>query len=278
MRNLISFITKYSFFFLFLIFEVFAFSLLFRNNHFQRTSFLNSTNSITGSVYKNYSELSDYVNLKEVNEALSEENKELRKFQIESFERLFGENILVKDTIFKRKYLYTKAKVINNSVNRQNNYLTLNVGALNGIKSGMGVIGPQGVVGVVKNVSDNFASVLSVLHRESGTSAKLQRTGYFGSLKWDGVDYRKAKLKDIPNHVDLRIGDLVITSGYSATYPEGITIAAIESFEKPEGENFYDIQVRLINDFKRLSHVYVIKNKTSLEQLELEEETLEEDD
>ena len=277
MRNLISFITKYSFFFLFLIFEVFAFYLLFQNNHFQRASFLHSTNSISGGIYTQYSEWTDYLNLKEVNIELSKENQLLRDHQLQSFQPLFGENVLIKDTIFKRRYHYKRAKVVNNSINKQNNYVTLNIGSLNGIESGMGVIGPQGVVGVIKNVSKNYASVLSVLHRSSKISAKLKKTQYFGSMQWDGIDYRKAKLYDIPNHVNLSLGDTIITSGFSATFPEGIAIATIESFEKPEGENFYDIRLDLINDFKQLTHVYVVKNNKLLEQKELEK-TTEKDD
>lgn len=278
MRNLISFIRKYSFFFLFLLFEGAAFYFLFKNNTFQRSSFLNSTNVISANVYQKYANLSDYIGLKEVNDELSAENIRLRAQQIESYERIFGENISVKDTLFKRKYLYTKAKVINNSVNRQNNYLTLNVGSNSGIESGMGVMGPNGVVGIVKNVSASFSTVLSLLHREAKISAKLKKTDYYGSLEWDGVNYLEAKVNDIPNFVPLTIGDTIITSGYSATFPEGIKVATIKEFSKPDGENFYDIKVRLLNDFKQLSIVYVIKNKIKLEQTELEKDTKVEDD
>ncbi len=278
MRNLISFINKYSFFFLFLAFEVFAFYLLFRNNNYQRVSFLNSTNTISGSFYESYSELTDYVNLKEVNEALVEENEKLRAQQINAFQRLFGENIMVKDTIFKRKFRFAKAKIINSSTNRQNNYITLNVGSSNGIKSGMGVIGPSGVVGVVKNVSENYSSVLSMLHRSAKISAKLKNTQYFGSLQWDGRDYQEGILRDIPNHVNLRVGDTVVTSGYSATFPEGITVATIQNIDKPEGENFYKIRVSFINDFKNISQVYVVKNSYKLEQKNLEKTSLNSDD
>lgn len=270
MRNLIAFISKYSFFFLFLIFEVFAFYLLFRNNHFQRSSFLNSTNEISGGIFQSYSELTDYVNLKEINKALAEENRQLREQQIISYERLFGENILIADTIFKRKYRYAKAKVINNSTNKQNNYLTLNIGKLNGIESGMGVISPSGVIGVVKDVSAHYSSVLSVLHTSSKTSTKLKKTKYFGSMQWDGKDYKKGILKDIPNHVNIAVGDTIVTSGFSSTFPEGLAVATVDSFDKPEGENFYNIQVNFINDFKNISYVYVVKHSYKLEQEQLE--------
>lgn len=278
MRNLIAFIRKYSFFFLFLGVETLAFYLIVKNNHFQGSSFLNSTNQLTGGLYTRYSNLEDYVNLKEVNDALSDENRRLRENQLESFERLFGENIIVNDTVFKRKYHYTKAKIINNSTDRQNNYLTLNVGSRNGIKNGMGVIGPNGVVGVVKNVSDHYASVVSVLHREAKISVKLQNSNYFGSMQWLGNDYRLVGLKDIPNHAEMNEGDTVVTSGFSSVFPSGLNTAVIKTFTVPEGENFYTVEMELLNDFRQLSFVYVVKNNTSTELMELEAETEEGDD
>jgi rod shape-determining protein MreC len=250
--------------------EALAFYLILKNNHFQGSSFLNSTNKVAGGIYTRYSNLAEYVNLKEVNDALSDENRLLRENQLGSFERVFGENIIVKDTIYKRKYLYTKAKVINNSTHRQNNYLTLSIGSNNGVENGMGVIGPSGVVGVVKNVSANYASVVSVLHRESKISVKLKKSDYFGSMQWDGEDYRMIGLKDIPNHVLLNEGDTVVTSGYSSIFPEGLATAVIKTFEVPEGENFYKIQMQLLNDFRQLTYVYVVKNNTSTEVKKIE--------
>jgi len=278
MRNLIAFIRKYSFFLLFLGIEVLAFYLIFKNNHFQGSSFLNSTNEVTGGVYTKFANLSDYVHLKEVNDALSDENIRLREKQLDSFERLFGENIIVKDTLFKRKYLYTKAKVINNSTHKQNNYLTLSIGLSSGIRNGMGVVGPNGVVGVIKNVSEHYASVVSVLHRESKISVKLKKSEYFGSMQWNGKDYRMIGLKDIPNHVLLSEGDTVVTSGFSSIFPEGLATAVIRTFEVYEGENFYQIKMRLLNDFKQLSYVYVLKNNASLEVKALESGREESDD
>ena len=270
MRNLITFIRKYSFFFLFLGMEALAFYLILKNNHFQGSSFLNSTNKVAGGIYSKYSDLTEYVNLKEVNNDLSNENKLLRENQLGSFVKVFSENIIVKDTIYKRKYLYTKAKVINNSTNKQNNYLTLSIGFNNGVKNGMGVIGPSGIVGVVKDVSANYSSVVSVLHRESKISVKLKKSDYFGSMQWDGEDYRLTVLKDIPNHVLLTEGDTVVTSGYSSIFPEGLPTAIIKTFEVPEGENFYEIKMQLLNDFRQLTYVYVVKNNTSMEVKQLE--------
>lgn len=277
MRNLIAFISKNSYFFLFLFFEVFSFSFLFRNNHFQRTAFFNSTNAISGNIYEQYSNLTDYFSLREVNQQLHEENQALRNKQLRTYRKLFARNIMVNDTVYEQKYLYKEAEVINNSVNNQNNYITLNIGALNGVESGMGVLGISGVVGVVKNVSDRYASVLSVLHLSASISSKLKNTDYIGSIQWDGINYREGILKDIPNHVDLKKGDTVVTSGYSAIFPEGVPVAIIKDVEEPEGENFYSIKVQFINDFKKLSKVYVVKNIYQEEQHLIESKGVKDD-
>lgn len=270
MRNLIRFLSRYSFFFLFLLFELVCFYLLFRYNHFQQSSFLNSANNLSGSIYESYSEFTDYLNLKQVNRELAEENQRLRKRQIRSFQKLFGPNYLVNDTLYRQKYLYTKARVINNTVNKQNNYLTLAVGSKNGIEKGMGVMGPSGVVGVVTQVSQHYATVLSLLHREAKIGSKLKGSEYFGSLQWDGEDYRKGVLYDIPNHVALSVGDTIVSSGFSAIFPAEIPLATISKFEKSAGENFYSIAVDFTTDFKNLSYVYIVKNidRKEIEELE----------
>lgn len=272
MRNLIRFIDKYSFFFLFLLFEVLSFYLLIQNNRFQGSSFLNSTNAITGSIYSKYSSWTDYLNLTVVNQELAEENKRLREKQLNAFNKVFGENVYIKDTLYQRQYHYSKAKIINNSIHKQNNYLTLDKGTNNGVEVGMGVIGPNGVVGVVKHVSKHYASVLSLLHSRAKISTKLKKTNYFGSLQWDGKDYREGILKDIPNHVSLSVGDSVVTSGYSSTFPESLFVGTIIKIDKPEGENFYDLRVKFSNDFKNLSYVYIVKNNLKLEKEKLEKE------
>lgn len=186
MRNLVQFFIRYSFFFLFLLFEVVSFYIIVKNNSFQNSIFYTATNNLVGSIYSKYSDITDYINLKEVNEKLAVENESLQKFQFKNYEKLFGENILVRDTIYQKKYLYTKAKIINNSTNKQQNFITLSIGELNGIKKGMGVVGPTGVVGVVNSISKHYSTVLAVLNINSKTSAKLKNSNYFGSLQWKG--------------------------------------------------------------------------------------------
>jgi len=231
---------------------------------------------VSGEMYNQFSKLTNYLDLREVNEQLAEENRNLHDRQLKSFEKLYGPNVLINDTIYQQQYFYTKARIVNNSTNKQNNYLTLNVGKANGIESGMGVISSNGVVGIIRNVSEHYSTVLSMLHRSTKISVKLKNNNYFGSMQWDGKSYKEGVLMDIPNHVQISKGDTIITSGFSATFPANIPVATIKSFEKPEGENFYNIHLNFTTHFKNISYVYVIKNNWANEQVELEKKTKDE--
>lgn len=159
------------------------------------------------------------------------------------------------------RYRFIPARVINNSVNRQNNYITINKGRLDGVKPEMGIVGPNGIVGIITNVTDHYATGPTVLNKRWRVSAKIKKSSYFGSLNWDGLDYRTAQLNEIPFHVELTEGDTLVTSGYSSVFPEGIMIGRIEKFEIGSGDNFYQINVRLSTNFKTLTHVEIIDDK-----------------
>lgn len=229
-------------------------------------------------MYSYYSDFTAYLDLKQINQRLAEQNSVLLENQLNAHHKLFGENIYVNDTIYARQYHYAAARVVNNSINKQNNYLTLDIGSLNGIEPGMGVISTNGVIGVIKNVSKHYSTVLSVLHSNSKISTKLKKSNYFGSVQWDGKDYLEGILLDIPNHVSIAVGDTIVTSGYSSTFPHNLTVGTISEYDKPEGENFYDIRIKFSNDFKNMAQVYIVKNNLKLEKEELETETEQEDD
>jgi rod shape-determining protein MreC len=271
MRNLIRFLSNNSFLFLFLFLLFVSFVLLVQNNNYQNSKFFNSSNFLIGNLYSTVNNVNDYFNLKEVNIELAKQNSRLQTRQINAFSKVFGNNVSINDTTYSQKYVYTSAKAINNSTNKRENYITLDKGTLNGIKAGMGVISAKGVIGTVKNVSENFCSVMSVLHEKNAVSTKIKKSGYIGSLVWELGNYRVAQLKDIPNHVELKKGDTIITSGYSAVFPEGVIVGRVMSFDLPEGNNFYNIDIELSVDYKNLSHVYVVKSLMKEEQEKLEE-------
>ena len=221
MRNLIFFIYKYHVFFIFFLLEIVAFVILYRFNNYQKASFLNYTTGVASNFYTGVSNTQEYFNLRRVNDSLQLENARLRSQQITSY---YNNNIStnsINDTVYKQQYQYISAQVVNNSVTKRNNYITLNRGKNHGIEREMGVISESGIVGIVMNVSDNYCTVLSLLNSNCKISAKIKKTGAFGSLVWDGGNPRYAKLLDVNKHVPVRFNDLVITSNFSTIFPEG---------------------------------------------------------
>ena len=273
MRNLVVFITKNYFFFLFLLLETFCISILVQNNKFQRASFVNSSNQLSASVLSTSENIQHYFYLKTENERLAKENAELHSHDLLSFSLLVNGQYTINDTVYKQKYTFTNATVVNNSTNRRNNYLTLDKGSKQGITNKMGVTSSSGVVGIVENVSENFCTVKSLLHSNTIINSKLKKDGSFGPLNWDGESFEFATLNDIPTHVRLFKGDTVVTSQYTKMFPENIMIGTVESYYRESTKPFYTVKVKLSTDFKKLSHVYIVDNKLRTEQEELEKKT-----
>lgn len=272
MRSLFRFLLKNYAFLLFLFLEVVSLVLVFNYNSFQRSRFLNSSNFISANLYNSVSSVLQYFELAQVNQQLAEENAQLRSdlerhqvlndFDADSISYM----VELADSVFR----FTPAKIINNSVNKQQNYITINKGRKHGVKPDQGIISPFGIVGVITSVSESYATGLSLLNPRWSVSAKLQGSGYYGSLVWNGEDYRTADLLEIPFHVSLSQGDTIVTSGYSSIFPEGLLVGTIDSYTQPEGENYYSIKVRLSADFKLLRYVQVIENLKKQEIIELE--------
>jgi len=270
MRNLITFVWKHYFFFLFLLMEVLCTYLIVQNNYFQRTSFINSSNQMSANILRTSADVEEYFFLKNENEKLARENAELRSRSLVSFSLLENNQYFINDTAFRQKYTYISSKVVNNSTNRRNNYLTLNKGSKQGIKNNMAVITSTGIVGQIKDVSENFCTVMSLLNSKTTISSKIKKDGSFGPLTWDGEDFSYATLHDIPTHVKIATGDTIVTSAYSLAFPENIMIGTVDSFERKAGDYFYTLKVKLSTEFKKLSHVYIVTNMMKQEQEKLE--------
>jgi len=273
MRNLVIFIWKHNFFFLFLIIETICISLVVQNNFYQKASFVNSSSSVSTTVLQTSAAIEEYFYLKSVNENLAKENAELRSQLLASKFIVTTDTIHVNKPSIHQKFIYTAAKVVNNSTSRRNNYLTLDKGLNQGIRKNMAVICSNGVVGQVQEVSDNFCTIMSLLHSKTTISAKIKKDGSYGPLVWNGESYDYATLNDIPTHVKLVKGDTISTSPYSLTFPENILIGTVESFERESGKYFYTVKVKLTTDFKKLTHVYVVTNMYKEEQEVLELKT-----
>lgn len=270
MRSLLRFIVRFHFVLIFLLIESFSLFLLVQYNHYQRSTVINSSNKISGKIYDKFSLVSDYFSLRKANLELANQNKELLNRSKVAYKSTQIELVEIYDSLYIQQYEYRIAKVINNSINKQRNFLTLDKGSRQGIEAEMAVLGPNGVVGIVQNVSEQFSSVISVLNGNLRISGMLKDNNYYGSIQWDGKNYRYVQFKEIPNHVEVTIGDTVITSGFSAMFPQGILIGTVAEVDEKVSGNFHSITVLLAEDFKNLSYVYVIDNLLKKEQLELE--------
>ncbi|HAQ21775.1 MAG TPA: rod shape-determining protein MreC [Prolixibacteraceae bacterium] len=276
MRSLFRFLLRNHFLMLFLALEAISLALMVSFNDYQRVTFFNSSNNIAGSVYQRFSTMDDYFSLGRTNARLAAENASLRK-QLQM--RIMNQEkypVNRPDTVDAPAYIFTSAKVISNSINKQFNYITLNKGSRHGIKPDMGIICSDGVVGVITNVSANYSTGLSLLNRRLSIPAKITKNNYFGALVWDTEHYNTADLKEIPFHIIVNVGDTVVTSGYSNIFPEGIMIGTIKNFDVESGTNFYNIKVELSTNFKILKYVEVVHNTKRAELIKLESNNIKE--
>ncbi|MBA2498580.1 MAG: rod shape-determining protein MreC [Chitinophagaceae bacterium] len=280
MRNIFLFIRRYFNLLTFLLLQFVALYFLFNYNRFHRASFLGIANEITGNINSRYDKLDDYFHQ-------GEENRRVHRMN-DSLLNLLEQNYLVPDTGMQvrvdtlrgdtieqyRRYLWREAKVINNAVNRQRNYLQLNRGAKHGIRDNMAVLNSDGsVVGVVVNVSSNFSQVMSLLHVQSKVNASLKKTKEFGSVEWDAVDPRYLLLKGIPKNEEIVKGDTVLTSVYSYNFPPDHIIGTVNSVTIDKATGLYLIKVATNANFYNLQQVFVVENLHRSEQVLLDEET-----
>lgn len=270
MRNLFQIILRFHFQLLYFVLMVISLLLLLNSNEYHETTWFNSSSYVTGKVYNTWYSVRRYFSLRQENERLAIENNILKN--------MLKENILNADSQFIRssgtvKFIYHPAIVINKSVNRQKNFMTLNIGSLSGVEAEMGVVAPDGVVGIVRDVSPNFSTVIPVINTGSHLSVKIRGKEFFGTISWEGPDYRTARMNEIPFHVPVEVGDFVETSGFSAIFPEGITVGIVNEVSRGTDDYFLDIKLILATDFLKVNHVMVIRNTTRKERKELEQKT-----
>ena len=279
MRNLLNFLLKYNHWFLFILLEVISFVLLFRFNHYQHSVYFSSANAVAGKVYEVSGGITSYFHLKSVNEDLLDRIMELEQ-QNHNLEDALGRHLSDSTELNSIRnlpntdYQVFKARVINNSLNLVDNYITLNRGSKDGIRPEMGVVDGNGVVGIVYDTSSHYSRVISVLNSKSSISCKIVGSEYFGYLKWEYGDSRYAYLKDLPRHAEFNLGDTVVTSGYSTVFPEGIMIGTVDDMADSNDGLSYVLKVKLATDFGKVSEVRVIARTGQHEQKELEQKSL----
>ncbi len=271
MRNLIAFFRRFRVFLIFIVLQVFALSTYFSFLNFPRSQYLTSASQVSGTILKARNDITKHFNLSKNNQALQRENIKLRERLPESMQRLQNGTILIDDTLFHQQYTYIPATVINSTLTKRNNYFTLNIGRLQGIKRGMGVFSDNGVVGIIHNVSDHFSVVKSVLTENINIDVMIEPIGLFGLLKWDGRDPRRGSITGISNDLKIKKWSKVVTRGGSGIFPRGIMVGRIGKLKAVEGKPLWDVEIRFTEDYRTLQRVYIIKNLLQEEQEELED-------
>nr|WP_315251783.1 rod shape-determining protein MreC [uncultured Flavobacterium sp.] len=271
MQQIFSFIIKNSNRILFLLLLGISLSLTIQSHSFHRSKVISSANFLSGNVYEKINSVEEYLHLREQNDQLAIENANLKSLlfktqdsaEIPNLDSLKG--VLPKDIVV--------SKVIRNSYNVYENFLTLNSGAKQGVKPDMGVINSLGIVGIIDNVSENYATVISILNTKSQINAKIKHSDHFGTLNWDGKNTGFVQLIDVPRLATIRKGDTIVTGGQSVIFPENIGIGTIDKIYVPDDKtHYFTINVRLFNDMTNLGHVYIIKSENSEEIRNLEKQ------
>lgn len=246
--------------------------LVVNNNQTQRAIYLNSLSAASDAITKRVDNFSQFINLSAVADSLARKNAEL----MAEFESAKFKTSVLEDTVqwpeTDQLFTFIESRIISNSINKNNNSLSIDRGENQGVSQGMGVIGADqtGVVGIVKSTSNNFSRVMSILHRQSIISASIKRNGHYGSIVWKGNDPTTVTMIDVPKHADVDKGDVVQTSGFSTIFPEGIVIGTVDTLWTPPGSNFYEIKVSLVNDLNKIKYVYVVNNlmKADIENIQ----------
>lgn len=281
MRNLFNFILKNVHWLLFLILLFLSVLLIVKNNQFQRSKFLLIAQDVTGKIYSVTSGFQSYMNLNEINADLLKKIAELET-EVYSYKRIIElkddsvqtGNIGI-DSLNVLIYQFIQARVVNNNVSGVENYITLNRGSEDGVEPDMGVMSANGVVGVVMTTSAHHSVVIPVLNPKFHLSCKVKNSNYYGPLVWDGEDARYTYLTELPRHVNFEVGDTIVTSGYSAIFPEGLPVGSIVDSQKQKDDNYNSVKIKLFTDFYTLNDVIIVKNSYQKEQIDLQKTVIQ---
>lgn len=271
MQQIIYFFIRNKNFLLFCVLFSLSFFFTLQSHSFHKNKFVHSANFISGNLFSLKSNITGYFFLKQENKKLVEENSRLHTL-VENSENTItspeDESYLTESS-----FHFFSARIINNNYSKTKNHLTINISENDSIKMDMGVISSKGIVGIVNNVSSNFATVQSILNTQSQINAKLKKSNHFGSLVWDGKNPNITQLIEIPRLAPIVEGDTIVTGGKSTIFPEGIPIGFIKDFTPTQDQNSYILNIQLFNDMTQLEAVYIIKNNNKEEILQLEKET-----
>ena len=277
MRNLLNFFLRYSSWFVFLFYALLSCYLLFTRNPYQHHVYLTSANAVASGIYEVTGNVTSYVGLRDINDDLQRRNAALEAevVMLRTQNKHLRQDILqdsLRSLDSVGRFEFVIASVINNSVIRPYNYITIDKGTADGLAPEMGVMDQNGVVGVTNVVGKHHSRIISLLNPNFRLSCKLRGNSAFGSLVWDGRNPSEALLEELPKQVRFHKGDTIITSGYSAMFPEGIPVGTVIGSTRGEDDNFHTLRIRLLTDFTTLSTVKVISNRDIVDINEVEAE------
>lgn len=277
MRNLLNFFLRYSSWFVFLFYALLSCYLLFTRNPYQQHVYLTSANAVASGIYEVTGNVTSYVGLRDINDDLQRRNAALEAevVMLRTQNKHLRQDILqdsLRSLDSVGRFEFVIASVINNSVIRPYNYITIDKGTADGLAPEMGVMDQNGVVGVTNVVGKHHSRIISLLNPNFRLSCKLRGNSAFGSLVWDGRNPSEALLEELPKQVRFHKGDTIITSGYSAMFPEGIPVGTVIGSTRGEDDNFHTLRIRLLTDFTTLSTVKVISNRDIVDIKEVEAE------
>ena len=270
MNNLIAFFKRFRVFLLFALLQVFSLTLYINYLTFPRNQYLTTASSFTGKILEIENDLTKHFNLSKNNQALQEENIRLRRKLKQSLYQVEGKYLKVDDTLFNQQYTYLPATVINSSVNKRNNYFTLNVGRKQGVYKGLGVFSDKGVVGIIHNSGEHYSVVKTVLTKDINIDVSIDPKVLFGLLKWNGADPKRGSIYGISNDLSIKKRSKVITKGGSGIFPRGLLIGSVEKIKPIAGEPQWEVIVKFSENFSTLQRVYVVKNLLMKEQKKIE--------
>ncbi|MBR5855092.1 MAG: rod shape-determining protein MreC [Paludibacteraceae bacterium] len=263
MRNLLQFIARYSNFLIFLILEVVAFILITTTHQYQNSAVWSSANRFAAGTENMMTTIGDYFCLQQENQRLAEENAQLKNLLMEQANQL--EAILERDSQYVYAQLdwdYIPAKVVHITTHKQHNYLTINKGLRDSIQVDMGVVGKDGVVGIVSAVGEKYSLVVPIIHVGMNLSCRLQNNNYIARTQWNGMRHDEVTLQDVSRHVTVNMGDTVVTSGLTNVFPEGIIVGIVAETEITENDNYHRTKLHIATDYKTIKYVQVIRNHT----------------
>lgn len=272
MLSLLEFLSRNRNFIVFVLLEVLCFWLISRSNTYWGATYFNTSNYYVAKVLSVSNSVRDYTNLQEENKHLAEENVKLNQLltQLTQLNTTDAPSTYYTDSVYASRFNYKVAKVVKAELYHADNYITIDKGSKDGIKPGMGVLSPSGIVGRVRSCSENFSVITSILHSQFMVSTLLIRSQEIGTAKWPGINTEVIELSDISRYKPVEAGDTAVTSNYNSVFPPDIMVGIVKNVKTRQDQTFYDIELSLSTDFRNLSYVYIVENSMIKEEQELE--------